>query len=235
MRAMLHSQHASDTTLVSNDDPVYVAGTKSTPIYTTKVASKINKPQSERQLTLGSTLPPYIPYSHQQVEPQQGRTLVLCFDGTGDQFDDDNSNIVQLVSMLKKDDKTKQMVYYQAGIGTYTSPIFVTPLMAKLSKTLDAMFAWNLDAHIIGGYEFLMLNYRPGDKICIFGFSRGAYTARSLAGMIHKVGIIPADNHQQVPFANKMYKRIGDIGWAQANAFKQTFSVDVDIEFVGVW
>ena len=39
---------------------------------------------------------------------------------------------------------------------------------------------------------------QAGDKICIFGFSRGAYTARSLAGMIHKVGLLPADNHQQV-------------------------------------
>ncbi|KAH9015971.1 hypothetical protein EDB83DRAFT_2439524 [Lactarius deliciosus] len=41
----------------------------------------------------------------------------------------------------------------------------------------------------IGGYEFLMQNYRAMDKICIFGFSRGAYTARALAGMIHKVYI----------------------------------------------
>jgi uncharacterized protein (DUF2235 family) len=44
------------------------------------------------------------------------RTLVLCFDGTGDQFDADNSNIVQLVSLLKKNDRTKQMVYYQVGL-----------------------------------------------------------------------------------------------------------------------
>ena len=55
---------------------------------------------------------------------------------------------------------------------------------------------------------------------------------RSLVGMIHKVGIISADNHQQVPFAH-MYTRIDDI--AQVNAFKQTFSIDVDIEFVGLW
>ena len=51
--------------------------------------------------------------------PFTGKTLVLCFDGTGDQFDSDNSNIVQLVSMLKKDDKTKQMVYYQVRRHTH--------------------------------------------------------------------------------------------------------------------
>jgi hypothetical protein len=43
------------------------------------------------------------------------RCLILCFDGTGDQFDADNSNIVQLVSALKKDDRRKQMVYYQVA------------------------------------------------------------------------------------------------------------------------
>jgi len=89
--------------------------------------------------------------------------------------------------------------------------------------------------HVMAGYEFLMQNYRAGDRICIFGFSRGAYTARGLAGMIHKVGLLPSCNHQQVPFAYKMYKRTDEIGWQQSNAFKKAFSVDVPIEFLGVW
>ena len=84
------------------------------------------------------------------------------------------------------------------------------------------------------------------------GFSRGAYTARrwflvtripiwsseaspSLAGMIHKVGLLPKDNHQQLPFAYKMYSRTDSVGWDQSNGFKKSFSVDVPIEFVGVW
>lgn len=76
---------------------------------------------------------------------------------------------------------------------------------------------------------------QAGDKICIFGFSRGAYTARSLAGMLHKVGLLPADNHQQVPFAYKMFTRCDKTGWKQSVAFKKAFSINVDIEFVGVW
>ncbi|EKM61846.1 uncharacterized protein PHACADRAFT_248724 [Phanerochaete carnosa HHB-10118-sp] len=163
------------------------------------------------------------------------RTLVLCFDGTGDQFDADNSNVVQFFSMLKKDDRRQQMVYYQAGIGTYVTPQIATPFASKISKTLDEMIAWNLDAHVMGGYEFLMQNYEAGDKICIFGFSRGAYTARALAGMIHKVGLLPTCNHQQVPFAYKMYTRTTPLGWAQSTLFKKAFSMDVDIEFIGVW
>ncbi|KAJ7482950.1 hypothetical protein B0H11DRAFT_1208232 [Mycena galericulata] len=163
------------------------------------------------------------------------RTLVLCFDGTGDQFDSDNSNIVQFFSMLPKGDRTRQLVYYQAGIGTYTTPQIATPFMSKVSKMLDEAIAWNLDAHVMGGYEFLMQNYTENDRICIFGFSRGAYTARSLAGMLHKVGLLPACNHQQVPFAYKMYTREDEIGWKQSNAFKKAFSIEVDIEFIGVW
>ncbi|KAL0577577.1 hypothetical protein V5O48_004409 [Marasmius crinis-equi] len=170
-------------------------------------------------------IPPEHPY----------RTLVLCFDGTGDQFDSDNSNIVEFFKLLKKDDRSKQMVYYQAGIGTYTTPQIATPLMARISKALDEAIAWNLDAHVMDGYEFLMQNYTAGDRICIFGFSRGAYTARSLAGMIHKVGILPACNHQQVPFAYKMFTQADEVGWEQSNAFKKAFSINADIEFIGVW
>ncbi|KAF7348054.1 hypothetical protein MSAN_01757800 [Mycena sanguinolenta] len=164
------------------------------------------------------------------------RCLILCFDGTGDQFDADNSNIVHLVSALKKDDRTKQMVYYQSGIGTYTSTSKVaTHLLTKISLTLDAAIAWNLSSHVMSGYEFLMQNYTAGDRICIFGFSRGAYIARSLAGMIHKVGLLPVDNHQQIPFAYRIYARADATGWAQSNAFKRAFSNEVHIDFIGVW
>ncbi|KAI0253198.1 hypothetical protein BJV78DRAFT_1372674 [Lactifluus subvellereus] len=176
-------------------------------------------------------------YDDTVVPPSHGtaRTLVLCFDGTGDQFDADNSNIVQFFSMLKKDDKSQQLVYYQAGIGTYMIPEIATPSMSRVHKNIDMALGHHLDAHIMGGYEFLMENYHAEDKICIFGFSRGAYTARALAGMIHKVGLLPAGNHQQVPFAYKMYSRDDKVGWDQSKVFKKAFSVDVEIEFIGVW
>ncbi|KDQ57349.1 hypothetical protein JAAARDRAFT_157565 [Jaapia argillacea MUCL 33604] len=173
---------------------------------------------------------------HDTVPPShEHRSVVLCFDGTGDQFDTDNSNIVEFFSLLKKDNRNEQIVYYQAGIGTYTTPQIATPFFSNISKTMDMMIAWNLHAHLMDGYEFLMQNYQHGDKISIFGFSRGAYTARALAGMIHKVGLLPACNHQQVPFAYKMYTETDEQGWKQSTAFKKAFSVDVEIEFLGVW
>lgn len=59
-----------------------------------------------------TTIPAVIP----PPQERKGRTLVLCFDGTGDQFDLDNSNVVQLVSLLQKNEKSQQMVYYQVRV-----------------------------------------------------------------------------------------------------------------------
>ena len=103
----------------------------------------------------------------------------------------------------------------------------------------------------MGGYGFLMQNYRVGDRICLFGrtpsdgslctnqlsvgFSRGAYTARALAGMLTKVGLLPQSNTEQIPFAYKMYKRTDQSGVQQAADFKRTFCRSVGVEFIGVW
>ncbi|KAG6329588.1 hypothetical protein ID866_9502 [Astraeus odoratus] len=84
----------------------------------------------------------------------------------------------------------------------------------------------HLDAHVMD---------EAGDKICLFGFARGAYTARALAGMLHKVGLLSRCNHQQVPFAYRMFTQDDKTGWTQSKAFKKTYSIDVDVEFVGVW
>ncbi|KAJ3968463.1 hypothetical protein EV361DRAFT_415700 [Lentinula raphanica] len=207
--------------LFSVDPPLEEAKTTSSPRSRPR---PLREHRVDSRLVL-STIPP----------EHEHRTLVLCFDGTGDQFDVDNSNIVQLCSLLKKDDLSRQMVYYQAGIGTYTSPKVATPMMSRLAKATDMLIANQLNAHVMDGYEFLMQNYTAGDHICMFGFSRGAYTARSLAGMLHKVGLLPKDNFQQVPFAYKMYTRVDKIGWEQSNAFKEAFCRDVTIHFLGVW
>lgn len=67
-------------------------------------------------------------------------------------------------------------------------------------------------------------------RILVDHSSNVYYTCR-----IHKVGLLPRCNHQQVPFAYNMYSRDDDEGWRQSNAFKKAFSINVEIEFVGVW
>ena len=106
-------------------------------------------------------------------------------DGTGDQFDGDNSNVVHFVSCLRKHTLGKQVTYYQSGIGTYDKG----GLRNGLGAAADMAVGSGLGIHIKDAYRFLMQNYREGDKICLLGFSRGAYTVRCLAGMLHKVGV----------------------------------------------
>ncbi|KAF9817319.1 hypothetical protein IEO21_03579 [Rhodonia placenta] len=171
------------------------------------------------------------------TETNKPRTLILCFDGTADQFSDTNTNVVKLYSLFKKEE-SEQLCYYQPGIGTYLNDGVVSPFFEWGAKILDQGVAWYLDAHVRGGYQFLMQNYRPGDKICIFGFSRGAYTARALAGMLHKasvIGLLPKNNPEQIPFAYKLYKHTDAKSIELANGFKRTFCREVKIEFVGVW
>ncbi|KLO14758.1 hypothetical protein SCHPADRAFT_850596 [Schizopora paradoxa] len=163
------------------------------------------------------------------------RVLILCFDGTSDQFGTENSNVVKFYSLLKKDAEEEQLCYYQTGIGTYENPGIMSPLALWFAKIMDEAVAWYLDAHVMGGYRFLMANYRAGDRIALFGFSRGAYTARALAGMLTKVGLLPRSNIEQVPFAYKLFTDTSSTGMTTAEDFKACFCRDVKVCFVGVW
>jgi hypothetical protein len=80
-----------------------------------------------------------------------------------------------------------------------------------------------------------MQNYHDGDKICLLGFSRGAYTVRCLAGMLHKVGLLPAGNGSQINFAYDFYKDDTLAGWEMSLGFKKTFCTEVNVYFLGLW
>ncbi|KAL9091130.1 MAG: hypothetical protein Q9159_001547 [Coniocarpon cinnabarinum] len=160
-----------------------------------------------------------------------GRTIVVCLDGTGDKFDNDNSNVVHFVSCLKKHQSARQMVYYQSGIGTYDAGGLTNGIKAAMDMAVGS----GLGVHIKDAYRFLMQNYHDGDRICLLGFSRGAYTVRCLAGFIHKVGLLPAGNGSQVNFAYNFYKDDTPEGWKMSAEFKDTFCTDVSVYFVGVW
>jgi hypothetical protein len=100
---------------------------------------------------------------------------------------------------------------------------------------MDMAVGSGLGIHVKDAYRFLMQNYREGDKICLLGFSRGAYTVRCLAGMLHKVGLLPASNGAQVNFAYNFYKDDTKNGWKMSGEFKKTFCTDVNVHFVGLW
>ncbi|KIL71131.1 hypothetical protein M378DRAFT_65731 [Amanita muscaria Koide BX008] len=178
--------------------------------------------------------PPLSPRPHSGPHPGGSRCLILCFDGTGNSFGEQNSNVVRFFRALRKDLPNEQLVYYQPGVGTYvTGAPFVTKFAKLFWSTLDAALALGLDDHIQQGYQFIIQNYREGDKICIFGFSRGAHTARAVAGMVYKVGIISKENVQQIEFALGVNNTSGYYGHHLSHEFKSTFSPQV--HFVGVW
>ncbi|KAG8945470.1 hypothetical protein FRC04_000755 [Tulasnella sp. 424] len=148
--------------------------------------------------------------------------------------------------MLKRDDPKRQLMYYQTGIGTYAPTGLISMIGARVAQVLDEAFAWYLEDHVLGGYKFLMDTYREGDKICLFGFSRGAYTARALAAMLYRVGLLPLRNSEQIPFAYKIFKESkkenkimklnpGDSRGYLSKNFRSTFSREVTVEFVGIW
>ncbi len=94
-----------------------------------------------------------------------------------------------------------------------------------------------LDDNILRAYRYLCENYRKGDRIFMFGFSRGAYTVRALAGMIHMVGLLRVDQINLAGFALNAYKHAAErenlhVAWDFARVMR---SRTVSIHFVGVW
>ena len=81
-------------------------------------------------------------------------------------------------------------------------------MKASAGQLLDQAFGTSFEYHVSAGYRFLMRFYQPGDAIYIFGFSRGAYTARFLAEMIHVVGLLSQGNEDMVRFAFSSFSQM---------------------------
>ncbi len=148
------------------------------------------------------------------------RNIVILCDGTGNEISQNISNVLKLYRCLRKTEKTqpRQLVFYDPGVGTLERPDPWHRLRQNFNAILGLATGYGLDDNVLAAYAFLVENYQDGDQIYLFGFSRGAYTVRVLAGLIHKVGLIAP---QQVNLAGS-----GLI------AYKQ-FSSDVAPQFHG--
>jgi uncharacterized protein (DUF2235 family) len=160
------------------------------------------------------------------------RNLVVCFDGTNNEYAATNTNVVKLYTVLDRE-PSGQLAYYQPGIGTMDPPGVWAKVGRWFIKRLDLAIAWLLEEHVTSGYRFLMRYYVPGDRIFIFGFSRGAYSARVLAAMLHKTGLLTQGNEELIPFAWDIFKRTHDK--EVSGGFAATFSRAVKVHFVGLW
>ena len=151
--------------------------------------------------------------------------VVLC-DGTNNQVNiNAKTNILRLVRLLKKDadnDSSKrQIVYYDPGLGTEGAPGVLTLFSKKLTKWLGLLFGYGFSKKLADAYTFIMQHYEPGDRIYIFGFSRGAYTARALTGLLGRIGLLERGCDNLIPYAIKYYQANDS---HQLNFFKQRFS-----------
>lgn len=108
---------------------------------------------------------------------------------------------------LAAEQNANQVTAYFPGIGTGGKVnFFVTNAINKIG---GGAFGWGLRGKIVEAYEFISRNYDPGDEILIFGFSRGAYTARAIAGMIRKCGLLDRINGFNLRRAYRLYKKGG--------------------------
>jgi len=146
------------------------------------------------------------------------KRIIVCCDGTWQSSVTNTVNVPSNVTRLAryltkigKDDKGnqwQQVVYYDAGIGTG-----VGDLEAKRQGGTGSGFVGN----VIEAYNFIVLNYNPGDKIYCIGFSRGAYTARAVAGLVTDIGVIRPRDMQDFPELFNLYQDHTD-----SHMFRQT-------------
>jgi len=167
------------------------------------------------------------------------RNLVVCCDGTWNTPDMTDgglpspTNVVKLYNLCVED--AEQRRYYHPGVGTEGG---------VLRRALGGGLGAGLDANIQSGYRWLCDQYQPGDRIFLFGFSRGAYTARSLGGFILHCGLLdlaglsPAEAWSRVKTAYRSgYREAAPrsdwgAGWA---VHEDPAGRDPDVHFIGVW
>ena len=163
------------------------------------------------------------------------KNIVLCCDGTDNEFGLANTNVVKLYRALVSDPERQQVLYYHPGLGTMGAPSALTPIAKLVTRLMGLLFGYGLSQHLIDLYGRVMAAYEPGDRICLFGFSRGAYTARAVASMLHMFGLVRTGNNVLVPYAIRLLKRQDKERFEIAARFKSTFSTPVTVHFVGVW
>lgn len=132
------------------------------------------------------------------------KRIAICCDGTWNRLDAEHpTNVVKMAESITPHacDGTAQVVYYDEGVGTGT-----TAVAKHLDRLLGGGFGWGLMTKVEQAYRFVILNYEPGDELYVFGFSRGAYTARSLVGLIRNCGIVRKCEANRIGEAITLYR-----------------------------
>lgn len=165
-----------------------------------------------------------------------GKRIVICCDGTWNTPDEKegdalSTNVVKIAHAVRPldDNEVHQVVYYDRGVGTNWG----------LDRVAGGAFGIGLSHNIEDAYRFLVDNYVDGDELFFFGFSRGAYTVRSLAGLIRNCGLLKKVYSDKFYSAYEIYrsreeedKKDSD----KSEEFIERYSRKIEkIKFIGVW
>jgi uncharacterized protein (DUF2235 family) len=165
------------------------------------------------------------------------KRIVICADGTWnerDQVDDDSgrrcpTNVTKVARTVKAQasDGLDQVVAYHNGVGTG----------GPLDRVTGGAFGSGICANLVELYRFILYNYVPGDQLYFFGFSRGAFTVRTLTGFMNKVGLLDKDDDYYVPEMLALYESSANPdSEAWRRAFRNSDRRNCPrIDFVGVW
>jgi len=158
------------------------------------------------------------------------KRIAIFADGTWNSPEQDHpTNVLQMARAIRpKVGKTTQVAFYDWGVGS------------DGKKFSGGITGNGIDKNIMDCYRFLVHNFEAGDKLYFFGFSRGAYTVRSLAGLIRNCGLLRRDQAHRIPQAFELYRQRtarSAPGGTTACNFRQQYAVAdlTEIEFLGVW
>jgi len=162
------------------------------------------------------------------------RNIVVCCDGTSNEIGVLLSNVLKLYRLCEKSEE--QLTFYQPGIGTIAMPDSWGRWRQKMRSIFEMATGRGLDRDVLNAYRFLCTHYRPGDRIFLFGFSRGAYTVRVLAGLVYLIGLLREHQANFAEYALKAYKSCSKANEQTAHDFTEVVLPQVvAIDFLGVW
>lgn len=163
------------------------------------------------------------------------KRIVVCCDGTWNTPDQKDrgratsTNVTKLALAVAPCDASglEQRMFYDKGVGT-----------GRFDHLRGGAFGFGLSQKVKEAYQFVVANYDPGDELFFFGFSRGAYTARSTVGFIRNVGVLKREYADKLDAAYGLYRSRNDRfhpRGVEASLFRKSFSHETRIKFIGVW
>lgn len=164
------------------------------------------------------------------------RNIVILCDGTSNGIKAERTNVLRLYGSLER--SGNQIVFYDPGVGTMGLSGPFTRLRSRVRIAAGLALGTGIHENVLEAYRFLVEHYRPGDRIYILGFSRGAYTARLLAGFIRVMKLMAPEQLNLLDYAYRAYARVDAAGGFNAEVVhyqKVLQAQNIRIRFLGLW